>query len=185
MAHKSANYRYLVLGLLAQQPMSGYDIKNLLSNLSWLVSSPSFGSLYPTLHALQRDGLVTMTVVLRENKPPRKVYRITTAGNEALRAWIDQPVAAETSIRTFLMYLITAGACTPTALLTHLQQRRSQVAMRHSALERAASAQDATTGTGQHLIIDYALALAAAELAWLDQALQRLSMTTLPAYEQV
>ena len=37
--------------------MSGYDIKRLLKSLNWLVGSPSFGTLYPTLH----DGLVSVT----------------------------------------------------------------------------------------------------------------------------
>jgi DNA-binding PadR family transcriptional regulator len=50
----------LILGLLAQQPMSGYDIKRFLKSLSWLIDSPSFGSIYPTLRALREDDLVTM-----------------------------------------------------------------------------------------------------------------------------
>jgi DNA-binding PadR family transcriptional regulator len=49
-----------VLGLLAQQPMSGYDIKRLLKSLGWLVDSPGFGGLYPALRALLGHGLVTM-----------------------------------------------------------------------------------------------------------------------------
>ena len=42
--------RHLVLGLLARQPMSGYDIKRFFKSLSWLIGSPSFGSRYPALH---------------------------------------------------------------------------------------------------------------------------------------
>lgn len=124
----TVSIRYLVLGLITQQPMSGYDIKRFLKSLSWLVGSPSFGSLYPTLHALREEGLVTVEVASRQDKPPRKIYTITDAGKQALRGWMDQPVAAEASLRTFVMRLILSGNLSYTGLIAHLQQRRSQVA---------------------------------------------------------
>ena len=43
--------------------MSGYDIKQSLKDLSWLIGSPSFGSLYPALHALVDDGFATVEAV--------------------------------------------------------------------------------------------------------------------------
>ena len=54
--------RHFILGLLTQQPMSGYGIKRSLKSLSWLIDSPSFGSIYPALRTLQEDGLVTVEV---------------------------------------------------------------------------------------------------------------------------
>ena len=78
----AVNIRRFILGLLARQPMSGYDIKRFLKSLSWLIDSPSFGSLYPTLHALLRDGLTTVEVVLSQDRPPRKTYTVTDAGRQ-------------------------------------------------------------------------------------------------------
>jgi len=71
---------FYLLGLLARWPMSGYDIKRFLKGLGWLVDSPSFGSLYPALHALLESGLVTVEVVPHHDKPPRKIYTITEKG---------------------------------------------------------------------------------------------------------
>ena len=65
MAGSTVSFRYFVLGLLAQRSMSGYDIKRFLKSLSWLIGSPSFGSLYPALHALLKDELVTVKVAPR------------------------------------------------------------------------------------------------------------------------
>ncbi len=77
--------RHFILGLLTRQPMSGYDIKRFLKQLSWLVDSPSFGSLYPALHALLKDDRVTVEVIPRQDKPPRKIYTITEAGRQVLQ----------------------------------------------------------------------------------------------------
>lgn len=59
MAARRVSLRYLVLGLIAENPMCGCDIRQSLENLSWLIGSPSCGSLYPALRRLLQDGLVT------------------------------------------------------------------------------------------------------------------------------
>jgi hypothetical protein len=67
-----------------------------------------------------------------------------------------------------------------TGLIAHLQQRRSQVAAHHVTLKQIAETLDGATDSGQRLTFDYGLTLAAAELAWLDSALEQLSRQPLP-----
>jgi len=172
--------RHLILGLLTQQPMSGYDIKRFLKSLSWLIDSPSFGSIYPTLRALREDGLVTVEVAHRQGKPPRKIYTITEAGRQVLGEWMGQPVAPGASLRTFVMRLILASNFSHTGLIAHLQQRRSQVAVHYATLKQMAEAVDGTMDSRQRLAFGYGLTLATAELAWLDSTLEQLSQHPLP-----
>ncbi|MFZ0170795.1 MAG: PadR family transcriptional regulator [Acidimicrobiales bacterium] len=47
-----------ILGLLKRQPMHGYDLRKRLRNDFGLLSSLSFGSLYPALARLEHDGAV-------------------------------------------------------------------------------------------------------------------------------
>ncbi len=155
--------------------MSGYDVKRFLKSLSWLIDSPSFGSLYPALHALLEDGLVTVEIMSRQDKPPRKIYSITERGRQALQEWMDQPVAPGVSLKTFVMRLILASNLSPAGLVAHLEQRHSQVAAQRLALEQTAQATDDDMDLGERLTLDYGLAVAAAELAWLDRALAQLS----------
>ena len=105
--------RYFVLGLLAQQPMSGYDIKRFLKGLSWLMGSPSSGSLYPALRALLDEGLVSVEIVPGVDKPPRKIYSIEEAGKLELQAWIEQPIVSDASLKAFVMRLLLAGSFSP------------------------------------------------------------------------
>jgi PadR family transcriptional regulator AphA len=174
MAAGSISFRHFALGLLNQQPMSGYDIKRLLKGLGWLVDSPSFGNIYSTLHALLQDGLVTVEVVPQQNKPPRKIYSIADAGKRVLKEWTDQPVSSSSSLKAFVMRLVLAGSFSQASLIAHLQQRYAQVSAHHSALQQAAKALGAEADL-QRLALDYGMALAASELAWLDGIVNRLS----------
>ena len=179
-APRTVSFRYFILGLLSQQPMSGYDIKRFLKSLDWLVGSSSFGSIYPALHALLTDSLVTVDVVYHQDRPPRKIYSITEAGKQVLQEWINQPAVPGASLRAFLMRLMLASNFSHAGLIAHLKQRRSQVEVQRAALEQVTRAQDETTDLGQRLALDYGLAVAMAELAWLDHTLEWLSEQPLP-----
>jgi hypothetical protein len=108
------------------------------------------------------------------NRPPKKIYSITEAGSEVLQAWIEQPIAECASLKAFLMRLMLADSHTRPILSAHLQQRREQVATHHAALANRREVPAAGANLGQQLAVDYGLALAAAELAWLDTALDEL-----------
>jgi PadR family transcriptional regulator AphA len=179
MAAGSVNFRHFALGLLDQQPMSGYDIKRFLKSLSWLVDGPSFGNIYSTLRALLQDGLVTVEVIPQQNKPPRKIYSIAEDGKRALQEWVNQPVAPDPSLEEFVMRLVLAGSFSQANLIAHLHQRYAQVSAHHSVLQQTAEALDAGTGL-RRLALDYGMALAASELAWLDGMVNRLSRQPLP-----
>ncbi len=171
--------RDVVLGLLAQRPMSGYDIRRLLGGLSWLVDSPSFGTLYPGLHALLADGLVTVEVISSESRPPRKGYSITEAGSKAFQEWASQRVQLGSSLKQFVIRLSPAGNLSETGLHDYLEQRRELVASRRPNIEQALGVASEEVDLGQYLTLDYGLALADAELAWLDRTLSRLAKRTL------
>jgi PadR family transcriptional regulator, regulatory protein AphA len=74
------------LGLLTFGEATGYDLKKHFEASIDHFFSTGFGSIYPALNALLEEGLVTCTSVPQEGRPDRKVYRITPAGEAALRA---------------------------------------------------------------------------------------------------
>jgi PadR family transcriptional regulator AphA len=180
------HYRYFVLGLLAQRPMSGYDIKRCFESFGWLIHSPSFGSLYPALHALQEDECLTMQVVEGESGLARKVYSITEVGRQALQKWIDESMEDDTSLKTFLMHLMVADNLSREDLLAHLEQRRSQLANYQTALEEIGKESGNRGDLGERLALDYGRVLAAAETVWLDRKLDQLCQPSCePAGEAV
>lgn len=173
MAAGAVSLRHFVLGLLTQQPMSGYDIKRFLEGLSWLAGRPSGGSLYPVLRALRQESLVTVETVQGIDRPPKKIYNITEEGREALQAWIEEPITVCASLKAFVMRLFLADSHTRPILSAHLEQRRAQVAAHQDSLMGSRERSDGEPSLGQQLALDYGLALATAELAWLDSTLDR------------
>lgn len=72
------------LGMLTDGPASGYDMKKCFENSFGHFFPAGYGSIYPALATLARNGLVEFEEVPQEGKPDRKVYTITAAGREEL-----------------------------------------------------------------------------------------------------
>jgi DNA-binding PadR family transcriptional regulator len=175
MANATLSVRDFILGLLARQPMSGYDIKSLLESLSWLIDIPSYGSLYPALHSLLEDGFVSVEVVPGEDKPPKKIYSATTKGKEVLESRLNRTLSSDASLKAFLMRLILADHLSRPSLLAQLRQRRAQVESDHTAFEKMAERTEESEDLGAQLVQGYSQAIADAELDWLDRVLSRFS----------
>jgi DNA-binding PadR family transcriptional regulator len=82
---------YLLL-LLGDEPRHGYELIRLLEDRFMGLYTPSAGTIYPRLSALEDDGLVEHEVI-----DGRKVYRLTPAGEAELESRRDEitAVAAE------------------------------------------------------------------------------------------
>jgi DNA-binding PadR family transcriptional regulator len=71
--------KYVLLELLQERPMHGYEMIKALEEKSGGFYSPSPGSIYPTLQMLEDGGLVTAN-----EAEGKKVYSITDAGRALL-----------------------------------------------------------------------------------------------------
>lgn len=76
-----------VLGVLHDAPMHGYELRKRLTGLLGTFRACSFGSLYPTLRRLQRDGFISEDAAGDAPGPGwsyrgRRVYRLTADGKE-------------------------------------------------------------------------------------------------------
>jgi DNA-binding PadR family transcriptional regulator len=81
----------MVLGLLSEEPMHGYQLKRVLEDKhADLWSEVSTGHLYYTLKKLRNKGLVVEKTDQKGNRPPRHVYSLTQEGREALEGGLDE-----------------------------------------------------------------------------------------------
>ncbi len=75
----------LILSLLSRKPMYGYEIaatvhRDTEGSFTWRE-----GSLYPSLHKMERDGLIVGEWEEKETGRKRRYYRVTKKGKTALR----------------------------------------------------------------------------------------------------
>ena len=81
---------YAILGLLAQEDLSGYDLTQRMKGRVGNFWSARHSQIYPELARLEDGGYVTHRVVEQRERPDKKVYEITEAGLEALKDWVTQ-----------------------------------------------------------------------------------------------
>lgn len=105
-----ATLGYALLGVLARGPASGYDVSGLMKLPVGFFWSARHSQIYPELAALLRAGLVTVERIAQTDRPAKKVYTLTAAGEQALRAWVASPmdvppVRDELVLRAYCIWL--------------------------------------------------------------------------------
>lgn len=82
--------RTIVLKLLSEHGrMYGYEITRKVKELSGDEISLTFGALYPTLHKLEKEGVLTTTSEIVDHRT-RKYYALTQKGTETARVKIEE-----------------------------------------------------------------------------------------------
>ncbi len=93
----AVSLKFGILGLLAERPLHGYDVKNRFESMlggSWEVN---IGQVYTTLQRLERDGLIEAD---GERGDRRKLaYRLTDGGRQTLQEWLSRPESEPQQLR--------------------------------------------------------------------------------------
>lgn len=119
---------FAILGLLYEGPLHGYELYRRYAgrpglSVVWKVKRSRF---YALLARLGRLGLVEMEVREQAGRPPRKVFRLTPAGQDALRAWMTEPVADSRAFRVeFPAKLYFCGRVDPQAARRLVSEQRA------------------------------------------------------------
>ena len=160
----------LLLGLLRRQDMHGYQLHEFIDSFMQTCVDIKKSTAYYLLDKMTREGLVVRSEEREGNRPPRRVYSLTTAGEIRYQALLRQNLASYLPARfggdvglTFLDDITTEEA------VRLLQNRREQL----TALLVEIQAAPPHAGSLQ-LIIEHQVTHLEAELAWLDQLIERL-----------
>lgn len=108
--------QYAILGLLSWKPLSGYDLKKIVSDSELFYWAGTNNQIYRTLMQLLQDGLVSQEIQPQESLPARKVYSITAQGSDALKAWVQSEPDTPELHNTFLIQLAWADCLTSAEL---------------------------------------------------------------------
>ncbi|WP_031071264.1 PadR family transcriptional regulator [Streptomyces sp. NRRL S-118] len=166
--------RLPLLALLARGPAHGYELKQDLEQLLGSAYPPTnVGQIYVTLGRLEKSGLIEGEEIAQESRPNKKIYRLTDAGQEALRAWFEE-TADEPRVRDeFFMKLALAprtGLADQIALINR-QRREYLNTMRN--LSKLAATEDRDNRIA-HLLIEGAMLHLQADLDWLERCQEEL-----------
>jgi DNA-binding PadR family transcriptional regulator len=162
----------VVLGLLAEEPMHGYDLLERFRARSmgfWVEVGRA--SVYQTLHRLETRGLLTGRAQDGREGPDRRVYRVTRAGRSRLAEGLAERFAE------LAPYETEAGLALGFAYRLSPSEAKEAVAARALAitdlLDALADERERTAGQGgsgravSDAMLDRQRVLAEAELTWL------------------
>lgn len=165
--------KFVLLGLLAEQPRHGYDLKVAFEDLLGRTWPLNIGQVYTTLARLERDGLVTRVTPDRGEPPERKPYRLTEDGRLALKQWLSEPAEGPVRLKDelFLKVLVhsLAGRGDPRPLLW---AQREQYLRSLAELTRLRAAPDVQPATA--LLVEGAALHVEADLRWLELVEERI-----------
>jgi len=115
----------VLLGLLAIEPMSGYDLGLTIRQSVGHFWNESYGQIYPNLKKLANEGFVTCKTERQRGKPNRRIYSITEKGRERLTKWLAVPPQPEIPRNEMLLKLFF-GEQVPAAILIRYVERMAE-----------------------------------------------------------
>lgn len=117
---------YVLLGLLSHESLTGYEIKHKINSSLQMFWGASFGSIYPTLSLLERDGFVTSENT-SVNARERISYTITDTGREHLRKWLLIPTEKDEIRYETLLKLFFGNENGAEGTLKHIEEFERKV----------------------------------------------------------
>ena len=183
-----------ILGLLMDRDHHGYEIRSQLRDRLGVWANVSFGSIYPALARLERDGCVAAVTAseprlgslstgslsgerasLRSlrtapgiGRRGRKVYRITDRGREEFVTLLANPATLDDG-KNFSLRMALAKYLTPSLRVGLLERRRADLVERLA--EVRAGADNEQLDQYARSVMDHAARGAELDLAWIDNLL--------------
>jgi DNA-binding PadR family transcriptional regulator len=97
--------KFAILGILSWKCSTGYELKKIFEESSFLYWSGNNNQIYKALLHLQSEELVTSEVIHQDSSPSKKKYTITENGLKELKEWVVSSPEAPEIKKTFLVQL--------------------------------------------------------------------------------
>jgi len=124
---KNQKTKFVILGLLTIEPMSGYEMKSMIAKSTGHFWSESNGQLYPALKSLEKEKLISVKKELN-GKKASFVYSITQEGQKALEQWLESDFECKSIERDEeLLKLFFGKNVTPVIAISWLKKRQQRI----------------------------------------------------------
>lgn len=158
-----------VLGLLKERPMHGYQLSRELGDSLGGLWRVSYGSLYPTLKRLERDGAIESEAGDERGARRKKVYRITPKGEQIFLELLQEtPQDTQTEDARFRMRLAFFRYLSPETRIRLLERRRLALQDRLATIAESIRAGRRTDDYGRALI-EHNRSVTESDIAWLEE----------------
>ena len=179
---------HAILGFLNYRPLSGYDLKKVFDNSVRHFWPADQSQIYRTLAKLAERGHVEQEIVRGLDHPDRKEYRITPAGQEALRTWLLTPLPSQDVRIAALIQVFFAGQLSDQETLALFERFAAEARAVLEAYDRISQPAEADVESAGMLrdsffwglTLEYGILSARMELEWFESVIARVKSGQLP-----
>ena len=162
--------RNAILGLLAQQPRHGYELRAAFEALVgggelWDVK-PS--QIYTTLSRLEEAGLVHQDCVEQDGGPEKRIYSLTPGGRDELVEWFGTGISADHHRDEFFVKLMVSLYSDSIDPYQVIRAQRSRLYQDLHDLTARRNRIDSRRELSQIFLLDKSIMHLEADLRWLD-----------------
>jgi PadR family transcriptional regulator, regulatory protein AphA len=122
MARRTSSSTQALLGLLTIEPMSGYDLGQMVRASIGHIWRESYGQIYPNLKRLAANGLVESKTEKHKGRPERRIYSITRKGRQQLARWLAVPPQPEIPRNEMLLKLFFGSQVPAQVLIANVER---------------------------------------------------------------
>ena len=129
--------KFALLGLLAEGPKYGYEIKQEFEGALGNVWSVSYGQLYPTLRRLSELEWVTKRTAPGKKAAEKNIYSITPKGKKKLDEWLLKPLRSSYKVKDeFTLKFLFFNKLPKDKVLEYLRSQQQRTVMQKESFQR-------------------------------------------------
>ncbi len=159
-----------LLGLLMTEPKHGYELHQEFNHNLGRVWEIGLSQLYAQLKQLEESGLLTAQTESQVNRPPRKVYHLTSEGRNAFLDWVRRPTPYLRHIRVEFLARLYFYQKLSLPGLEQLVAEQKTVCQAQA--ERFESLAAETDDQYRRLVLEFRRGQLEAVIQWLDRCLE-------------
>jgi len=141
--------RFALLGLLAVEPASGYDLKRAINRSTYFIWNATGPQIYNTLHGLREDGYITSEALPQQGKPDKQIHTITASGRSALKEFMGMPIRASVTRDEVLLRIFFGNFASKKTITRELQAYLDRIRQERASMEATEARVTAHPG-GKH-----------------------------------
>jgi PadR family transcriptional regulator, regulatory protein AphA len=167
--------KYALLGMLAENPKYGYELKKRFEGALGNVWSISYGQLYPTLRRLSELGWLVKKTEPGKKAAEKNIYTITEKGRRKLDEWLLKPLRSSYKVKDeFTLRFLFFRKLSPASVLDYLEEQLKKTVLQKESFQIVLSSLQNEIDFYLQAIIRKGIIHLEAEGQWLEEVMDDL-----------
>ncbi|MGI9415712.1 MAG: PadR family transcriptional regulator [Hyphomicrobiales bacterium] len=127
--------RFTLLGLLALESASGYDLKRTIERSTYFIWNATGPQIYSTLRKLREEGYITSVSLPQKGRPEKQIHTITPEGRAALQDFMNEPIRASVTRDEVLLRIFFGNFASKKIVMRELESYLERIRQERAFLE--------------------------------------------------